>query len=84
MHSKKNLRKFSIFVYDFSQTNVRYTRVYGQFSSAIEKCLYVYGTFKSMKEKPYFSMEYLRLFFTLRLFTVSSDIPKENIIFQRF
>ena len=36
-----------------------------------KKSLYVNGTFKSMEEKPYFGMGYLRLFFTvdLRLIT---------------
>ena len=41
------------------------TRVYGKFPSANEKSLYVYGTFKSMEEKPYFRMEYLLLLFTV-------------------
>ena len=41
------------------------TRMYGQFPSSNEKFLYVYGTFKSMEEKPFFHMGYLRLFFTL-------------------
>ena len=43
------------------------TRVYFKFPSTNEKSLYVYRTFKSMEEKPYFRMEYLRLFFTLYL-----------------
>ena len=41
------------------------TQVNGKFPSANEKSLYMHGTFKSLEEKPYFRMEYLRLFFTV-------------------
>ena len=39
------------------------TQVYGKFPCANEKSLYVNDTFKSMEEKPYFRIGYLRLFF---------------------
>ena len=69
--------KFSILVYDIFYTCVwffPYLRLifpipaYGKFPSTNEKSLYVYGTFKSEEEKPYFRTEYLRLFFGLVFF----------------
>ena len=55
----------SILVYDFHIPAYGNTRVYATFPSVKEKFLYVYGTFKSMEEKPYFCMRYLRLVFRL-------------------
>ena len=56
------------------------TRVYGNFQRENEKSLYEYRTFKSMEEKPYFRMRYLRLFFKGKLslwFSVRNEFPTE-------
>ena len=50
------------------------TRVNGKFPSTNEKSLYVYRKFKSMEEKPYFRMGYLRLFFTVCILFDSSKV----------
>ena len=57
--------KFSILVYDFSHTSVWKPASVWKIPSANEKSLYVCGIFKSLEEKPYFRMGYLRLFFTV-------------------
>ena len=54
--------KFSMLLYDFFHTNA----IVWKISNRKRKIsIYVYGTFKSMEEKPYLRMRYLRLFFTV-------------------